>query len=513
VWPVAGTPLYRVIEGNVRAADPPSLLRRFGVTGTIRSNGGAGAVIALADGSRIEMRSRTDLSLDRADDGLRIRLKAGGIIVNAAQQHAGHLYVQTKDMTVSVVGTVFVVNADAEGSRVAVIEGEVRVQQGATETKLRSGDRVATSSNAEASSVASELAWSRRAADLIALMQRQSEAAQQPTTAAAPKDVKAAFEAISIRPSPLSAPGGRGGGGGDERNLGPKNGCMSGPRGYSIRLDPRRLAVTRTTLLHLVASTIPVRTLQGLGQQRRPDMNPRVTGGATACELLTNAGLLSGGPDWIRTDLWDVIATIPEGVISSAPALTDPVLEQMLKTMLAERFGLAMHHETREIPVYLLKVGKDGPRFNGPSPMLSNLMTWDRRPALLSEQPPPPDGDIDQFRDNLDNVHYVARNVTMADWANYLYGPGGRPVLDRTNLAGRYDFHHTVDVAAIRGIERRIRDLVSRGVPEQEVQLASDAIAQDQRREVVRAMGFELEEGRATFEVWVIDRVERPSEN
>ena len=135
VWRQADTALYRVVEGDVRAGDLPSLLGSFrlragatagqvGGTGTIRTNGsGAGAVLALADGSRVEMRSHSELSVERADDGLRIRLSSGGIIVNAAKQRDGHLYVQTKDMTVSVVGTVFVVNADENGSRVAVVEG------------------------------------------------------------------------------------------------------------------------------------------------------------------------------------------------------------------------------------------------------------------------------------------------------------------------------------------------------------------------------------------------------
>ena len=134
LWRPAGDALFTVVEGAVLQGDPPSLRRSFGETGTIRSNGGGGAVLALRDESRIEMRSHSELSLERAPDGIRVRLNDGGIIVNAAKQRSGHLYVQTKDMTVSVDGTVFVVNADAKGSRVGVVEGVVRVQQGATET-------------------------------------------------------------------------------------------------------------------------------------------------------------------------------------------------------------------------------------------------------------------------------------------------------------------------------------------------------------------------------------------
>jgi uncharacterized protein (TIGR03435 family) len=495
VWRTADTALYRVVEGDVHQGAPPSLLRSFDGRGTIRSNGGGGAVLVLTDGSRIEMRSHTELALERAGDGVRIRLDQGGIIVNAAKQRTGHLYVQTKDMTVSVVGTVFLVNADNEGSRVAVIEGEVRVQQGDTETNLRPGEQVATVPNKVAAlSVASELAWSRRAADLIALLQRQSTV-QQPAAAAvsqAPKEPRVAFEVVSIRSAaavPAPAPGARGGGQGLNSRPAP-SGCVFDSFGYSMQLDPRRLAVNRTTLLHLAAYTMPVASVQGPGG-RRADLN---------CDVLTKVGLLSGGPDWIRTDVWDVIASIPEGTFSSLPALTDPVLQQMLRTMLSERFGLVLRRETRDVPVYLLKVGKDGPKFNGPSPRATNrdpnrgpvmlLRGPDGTPTPAADLPPPPDGAISV----IGGFMFGARNVTTTFWANYLFGLDGRPVLDRTGLTGRYDFYY-------EGPDRRAR---GPGVPPDVAGL---------NRAVIKAMGFELEEATAPFDAWVIVRAEKPTEN
>jgi uncharacterized protein (TIGR03435 family) len=496
VWRPADDALYRIVEGDVHVGDPPSLMRSFGGTGTIRSNGGGGAVLALTDGSRIEMRSHSELSFERADDGVRLRLASGGIIVNAAKQRTGHLYVQTKDMTVSVVGTVFVVNADNEGSRVAVIEGEVRVQQGATETKLRPGEHVASGSNTETFTVASELAWSRRAAELTALLQRQSTVEQWPVAVAppqAPKEPRVAFEVVSIRSAaaaPPPAQGARGGGGGLNSRPAP-SGCVFDSFGYSLQLDPRRLAVNRTTLLHLAAYIVPVGTLQGPGQ-RRPDAN---------CDLLTKVGLLSGGPDWIRTDVWDVVAAIPEGAFTSTPALTDPVLQQMLRTMLAERFGLVMRRETREIPVYLLKVGKDGPKFNGPSPRVRNtdpsrgpvmmVMGPDGKVMPATNAPPPADGAINI----IGGFAFGARNVSMADWANHLFGIDGRPVLDRTGLTARFDFYYDDPAGRTR--------LAPGVLPELG---AFD-------RAVLKAMGFELEESRAPFDAWVIERAERPTEN
>src|SRR4029453_1225248 len=133
--------LHRVIGAEIQSLKVKDIIRMGEI---IRSNGGSGGSLVLADGSRIEMRTKSELVLENAVDGVRIQLHNGGIIVNAAPQRKGHLYVQTRDLTVSVIGTVFLVNAEAEGSRVAVIEGEVHVVQGPVETKLRSGEQVAS---------------------------------------------------------------------------------------------------------------------------------------------------------------------------------------------------------------------------------------------------------------------------------------------------------------------------------------------------------------------------------
>jgi len=81
-----------------------------------------GGELTLADESLIEMGSNSELALEAASDGVRIRLNTGSVIVTAAKQRTGHLYVQTKDVTVSVVATAFFVNAEQSGSRVAVVQ-------------------------------------------------------------------------------------------------------------------------------------------------------------------------------------------------------------------------------------------------------------------------------------------------------------------------------------------------------------------------------------------------------
>jgi ferric-dicitrate binding protein FerR (iron transport regulator) len=130
----------------------------------VRTGSQSRAVLELADGSRIELAPRSELALDRRRDGVVLALRRGSLIVEAAPQHDGHLYVRTDDCLVSVVGTIFAVDHGARGSRVAVLEGEVRVRQGAELAVLRPGDQLATTTRLARVPLAEEVAWSRNAA-------------------------------------------------------------------------------------------------------------------------------------------------------------------------------------------------------------------------------------------------------------------------------------------------------------------------------------------------------------
>jgi ferric-dicitrate binding protein FerR (iron transport regulator) len=130
---------------------------------TLRTNDKNGVVISLSDASRVEVRSRSELSVERADDGVRIRLNEGSIVVIAPRQRDGNLYVQTKDFVLSVSGTVFVVTTEETGSRVGVLQGEVRIQQGTTETNLAQGRQLASSPQMQPHDLSDEFAWSPNA--------------------------------------------------------------------------------------------------------------------------------------------------------------------------------------------------------------------------------------------------------------------------------------------------------------------------------------------------------------
>jgi hypothetical protein len=170
-------------KATVVDAGSPSLYRvgeMIEAGNAIRSNSAVGLLLALEDASRIEMRSQSELKLEPADDGIRVRLNSGSILVTAAKQGAGHLYVQTRDAMVSVVGTVFFVSADQSGTTVSVVEGEVHVQQRTELKKLHPGEQAATNSERAIKPIAEEIAWSRNAAAYVALLQQPVGAVPTP---------------------------------------------------------------------------------------------------------------------------------------------------------------------------------------------------------------------------------------------------------------------------------------------------------------------------------------------
>ncbi|HZM89743.1 MAG TPA: FecR domain-containing protein [Blastocatellia bacterium] len=153
---------YLVSDANTQEL---TVGQEFKLGDKVRTAKDAGAVVKLPDGTLIEMRERSEFSVTDGAEGTTIHLDRGNIIVQAAKQtRLRHLYVQTDDCLVSVVGTVFSVNNGTKGSRVSVVEGEVHVEHGGKQNVLLPGDQVATTASIERVPVKDEIAWSRDAA-------------------------------------------------------------------------------------------------------------------------------------------------------------------------------------------------------------------------------------------------------------------------------------------------------------------------------------------------------------
>ncbi|MCG6948703.1 MAG: FecR domain-containing protein [Acidobacteria bacterium] len=141
----------------------------------LRSGKSSGAVLRLDDGSLVEMAERSELELGASRRGTTIDLARGNIIVTAADQGSGRLYVATNDCEVAVKGTIFAVNHGLKGSRVSVIEGEVEVREGSVSAFLSPGDQITTGDRLRPVPVESEIAWSRDAEKHRALLHELTE--------------------------------------------------------------------------------------------------------------------------------------------------------------------------------------------------------------------------------------------------------------------------------------------------------------------------------------------------
>ena len=129
----------------------------------VRTAEGSGAFIRLADGSVVEMAERSELQLRASRRGTTVDLDHGNIVVHAAEQHGGRLFVDTNDCRVAVKGTVFSVNHGLKGSRVSVFHGEVEVWDGYNEAVLMPGDQITTNKRLRHVPLEDEIAWSRDA--------------------------------------------------------------------------------------------------------------------------------------------------------------------------------------------------------------------------------------------------------------------------------------------------------------------------------------------------------------
>ena len=127
----------------------------------VRTAGNSRAMLRLRDGSLVEMSERAEFAVSARRTDTTIDLNRGNIIVQAAKRDSGHLYVAAQDCKVSVTGTVFAVNSGMKGSRVSVIQGEVRVAHAGLTDILHPGDQLTTSAAVAQVPVRQEIAWSQ----------------------------------------------------------------------------------------------------------------------------------------------------------------------------------------------------------------------------------------------------------------------------------------------------------------------------------------------------------------
>jgi uncharacterized protein (TIGR03435 family) len=192
---------------------------------------------------------------------------------------------------------------------------------------------------------------------------------------------------------------------------------------------------------------------------------------------------ISGGPAWVYTDRYDIVAKAP------GDADINEMYGPMMQSLIEQRFQLKIHNEVRERPVYFLKVAS-----KKLTPSKDGVCVPIDMSQILKSRPPDNYCGRMTTRKGADNIIFDGYGITMADFARSIYKDAtDRPVLDRTGLTGRFDIHFEfVPSTAVLSADDTGRSIFT--------------ALQDQ-------LGLRLSPGKGPVEVLVIDHVERPSQN
>jgi bla regulator protein BlaR1 len=200
-----------------------------------------------------------------------------------------------------------------------------------------------------------------------------------------------------------------------------------------------------------------------------------------------SADQFMGMPAWLTgdDDHYDVDAKVDEADLADwqNPAKQPAMLRSMLQAMLEDRLKLVVHRSTGEARVYRLLAGKNGPKLKETNPD-------ELHPGA---RPMPGGGTLSrEQKDDQMTVHYFG--ISMAQVARFILGDAGRPVEDKTGLAGRYDMTIVKPMPA------------GAGTPEVKPAESSPV-------DIANQLGLKLEPAKVQVETLVIDHVERPSPN
>lgn len=149
---------------------------------------------------------------------------------------------------------------------------------------------------------------------------------------------------------------------------------------------------------------------------------------------LNSSNQLVGGPSWLASTKFDINAKEEESFAKKLDAMPfderKPLLKEVIPAFLAERFALKVHHETRELPVLALSIGKDGQKLKESASMLDT----DGKAAA-------PKGWSGLHIDGNGNMEGRGASTEMlARMLGNQPESGGRMVVDETGLKGKYDF-------------------------------------------------------------------------
>ena len=187
---------------------------------------------------------------------------------------------------------------------------------------------------------------------------------------------------------------------------------------------------------------------------------------------------IEGAPSWVADQRYDVVAKLPDGMVKGAHDPDRlPLMRAALQALLADRFQLTIHRETKPVPGYGLVVAKGGFRLKE--------TTDDGRGLNI----------------NSDRGKLTAQRISIATLARNLSGNLGSPVVDLTGIKGVFDLK----------LEWTPDEVQSRGKPAAEA--AEPSSGPSIFTALQEQLGLKLEKQKAPAEMIVIDKLEKPAEN
>jgi uncharacterized protein (TIGR03435 family) len=306
-----------------------------------------------------------------------------------------------------------------------------------------------------------------------------------------PADKTLTFDAATVKPAVPPTPNGRG------------MIMMAGPSGGPGTKDPGRIHYPFMSLKNILMNAYDVKNFQ------------------------------ISGPSWLDTERFDIEATMP-------PDTTKEQFRVMLQNLLAERFKLTIHRDSKELPMYTLIVGKNGPKMKEseapppppadgadatPTPALTNFnfkMGADGFPTM-----PAPNGGRGGMNTMMmpGRARMTASKQTMQDLAARLTGMLNRPVTDATALTAKFDFTLTYSPEGLDGGRGGLALMGGMLAPppgaaaavsgtHDNVFIPEGEAPQDLFSALQSQLGLKLEPKKGPVELIVIDHMEKtPTEN
>lgn len=205
--------------------------------------------------------------------------------------------------------------------------------------------------------------------------------------------------------------------------------------------------------------------------------------------------LISGAPSWVDAARYDIDAKVAGPDVDTLKKLSPEQRRAMLQPMLAERFKLVVHTETKQLPVYELVIAKGGSKLKEAAP-------GDTYPNGIKG----PDGVARGGMMRVGLGQLAAQGVPISSMVNMLSQQLHKTVIDKTGLTGKYDLelNWTPDQAS---------EPMFKGADSSQHDPAPDSSAPSIFTAIQEQLGLKLQSAKGSVETLVVDHVEMPSEN